>query len=95
MDTVDEVTTYADRVVSTMNPTISDAGSDAGKAPLPNTKPHVCNKAYSEVEDLHMDLAELVATCQRHTRSSTAYCLKKRKNGELQCRFTIRRTYSL
>lgn len=87
VDAVEEVTSYADRMVSTMNPSISLDGSDAGNAPLPKTKPHVCNKKYSEVEDIHMDLAELITTCQRHTRCSPAYCLKKKKNGELQCRF--------
>ena len=42
----------ADKLVSTMNPAISPDESDAGNAPLPKTKPHVCNDAYSEVEDL-------------------------------------------
>ena len=32
------------------------------------------------------DLADLVATCQRHTRCSPAYCLRT-KNGRQQCRF--------
>ena len=87
MDVVEEVTSYADRLVSTVNPAVSVDGSDAGDAPLPKIKPHVCNKPYAEVKDFDMDLVELIATCQRHTRCSTAYCLKKKKNGELQCRF--------
>ena len=51
-------------------------GSNTENAPLPQTKPHVCNKPYSEVEDIKMDLIELIATGQCHTRCSPAYCLK-------------------
>ena len=69
-----------------MNPAIAVDGSDAENAPHPKTKPHICNKAYADVEDFHMDLVDLIATCQWHTRCSTAYCLKK-KNGVLKCRF--------
>ena len=35
---------------------------------------------------MNMDLVDLIATCQRHTRCSTAYCLKKKK-GKQECRF--------
>ena len=87
LDAVDEVTTYVDGLVSTMNPAISIDGSNSDNAPLPKTKPHVCNKSYAEVKDIHMDLIDLLSTCQRHTRCSTAYCLKKNKKGELVCRF--------
>jgi hypothetical protein len=69
-----------------MNPAISQDGSDAVHAPLPQTKPHVCNKNYADIEDYNIDLVKLIATCQRHTRCSTAYCLKK-KNGKQTCRF--------
>ncbi len=55
-------------------------------APLPKTNPHVCNKPYSEVEDHQQDLNDLIATCQRHTRCSAAYCLRT-KNGVQKCRF--------
>lgn len=65
---VEEITSYADTIVSTMNPGISPDGSDAEHAPAALTKPHVCNKPYGEIEDLNMDLLELIATCQRHTR---------------------------
>ena len=78
---VENVTSYADSIVSTINPAISLDGSNAENALLPQTKPHVCNKPYSEVEDIKMDLIELIATCQRHT----AYCLKKK--GVQECRF--------
>ena len=83
---VENVTSYADSIVSTINPAISLDGSNSDNAPLPQTKPHVCNKPYSEVEDIKMDLIELIATCQRHTRCSPAYCLKKKK-GVQECRF--------
>ena len=33
-----------------------------------------------------MDLVDLIATCQRHTRCSAAYCLRKKK-GKQECRF--------
>ena len=84
---VENVTSYADSIVSTINPAISMDGSNAENAPLPQTKPHVCNKSYSEVEDIKMDLTELIATCQRHTRCSPAYFLKKKKKGVQECRF--------
>ena len=82
----EEITSYVDGIVSTINPAVAPDGSDLESAPLPKTKPHVCNKPYAEVEDIHMDLVDLIATCQRHTRCSTAYCLKKRK-GKQECRF--------
>ena len=53
---------------------------------LPKTNPHICNKLYSEVEDHHQDLNDLIATCQRYTRCSAAYCLRTR-DGVQSCRF--------
>ena len=41
---------------------------------------------YGEIQDFDTDLADLVATCQRHTRCSAAYCLRTR-NGRQECRF--------
>ena len=41
---------------------------------------------YQDVEDFGQDLADLIATCQRHTRCSAAYCLRTR-NGRQECRF--------
>ena len=62
-------------------------GSDVETAaPPPKTNPHVCNKPYSEIDDFTLDLVDLIATCQRHTRCSAAYCLRKRK-GKQECRF--------
>ena len=84
--TAEEITSYVDWLVSTTNPAIAADGSDAQNAPLPKTKPHVCNKSYLEIEDHKEDLVDLIATCQRHTRCSTAYCLRKKK-GKLTCRF--------
>ena len=52
----------------------------------PRPTPHICNRPYSEVEDFDQDLADLIATCQRHTRCSAAYCLRTR-NGQQKCRF--------
>ena len=79
---------YVDRLVSTVNPAIAADGSDADQAPLPKTKPqHICNKAYAEVKDYDQDLKDLIATCQRHTRCSAAYCLKTGRGGKQECRF--------
>ena len=71
-----EIIQYADGLVSTCNPAVLPDGSNIADVPAPKTDPHVCNQAYTEVKDLDQDLADLVATCQRHTRSSAAYCLR-------------------
>ena len=87
MTAVEEITSYVDGLVSTMNPAIAPDGSDADSAaPVPKTNPHVCNKSYAEIDDVQMDLVDLIATCQRHTRCSAAYCLKTKK-GKQECRF--------
>jgi len=83
---LEEITTYVDGMISTMNPAIALDGSNAEHAPLPQTKPHVCSKSYTDITDYNLDLIELIATCQRHTRCSAAYCLKKKK-GKQECRF--------
>ena len=72
---------YVNKVVSTMN---LPGGSNVDEAPPPKTNPHICNVAYSEVEDFDQDLADLIATCQRHTRCSAAYCLRTRNATEVQ-----------
>ena len=57
---VEDITSYADDVVSTINPAIAMDGSNPETAPPPKTKPqHSCNKPYSEVEDFSMDLISL------------------------------------
>ena len=55
-------------------------------APAPKTHPHICNQPYADIEDFDQDLVDLVATCQRHTRCSAAYCLRTR-DGQQKCRF--------
>ena len=77
---------FIDSLVSTTNPALLPDGSNLAEAPLPQTDPHVCNKAFAAVENNHLDLSQLIATCQRHTRCSTAYCLKT-KDGKQVCRF--------
>ena len=87
LDVVEYVISYGDQIVSTMNPGIPvDGNNMQNTVPLPKTKPHVCNRSYTEITDMNMDLADLIASCQRHTRCSTAYCLK-RKKGKQECRF--------
>ena len=81
-----EIIKYADKTVTTLNPAIQDSASSDIQFPQPVTNLHVCNKPYLEVQDHHQDLCELVATCQRHTRCSGAYCLRTR-HGRQECRF--------
>lgn len=69
---------YIDSIVCT---TIDDDEHNFAKAPRPQTSPHICNKPYSEVQDLDMDLAALIATSQR--RCSTAYQKMVTKNAGL------------
>ena len=81
---VEDITSYADDVVSTVNPAIAMDGSNPETAPPPKTKPqHSCNKPYSEVEDVSMDLVDLIATCQRHTRCSVSGRKKASKSVAL------------
>lgn len=81
-----DIIQYADRVVSSINPAVAPDGSDVESAPLPVTQLHICNKSYLEVADRQEDLSQLIATCQRHTRCSEAYCLRTR-HGKQRCRF--------
>ena len=77
---VEDITSYANDVVSTTNPAIAMDGSNPKTAPSPKTKPqHACNKPYSEVEDLSIDLVDLIATCQRHTRCSRSLLSQEEK----------------
>ena len=86
-DTVkEEIIKHANHLVSTINPAVLPDGSNVGDAPAPKTNPHICNKAYGDVQDVDEDLADLIATCQRHTRCSASYCLRT-KNGKQECRF--------
>lgn len=55
-------------------------------APPPNVNPHICNKPYLQIPNHHQDLNDLIASCQRHTRCSPAYCLRT-KNGIQECCF--------
>ena len=77
---------FIDTVVSTVNPALLPDGSNLSEAPPPQVQPHVCNKPSCEVDDPQQDLIDLVATYQRHTSCSSAYCLRK-KNGQQSCRF--------
>ena len=82
----EDIIRHADQLVCTTNPAVLPDGSNVGDAPAPKTDPHICNKAYEDFQDLDKDLADLVATCQRHTRCSAAYCLRT-KHGKQECRF--------
>ena len=79
-----EIIKHADYLVSTTNPAVLPDGSNITDAPAPKTDPHVCNKAYGDIQDFDEDLADLVSTCQRHTRCSASYCLRT-KHGKQEC----------
>lgn len=81
-----EITDYADSLISTCNPAVLPDGSNVADAPAPKTGLHVCNQVYTSIQDFDRDLADLIATCQRHTRCSAAYCLRT-MNGRQECRF--------
>ena len=73
-------------LVSTINPAVLPDGSNLSDAPAPKVDPHICNISYQDIHDFDQDLADLVATCQRHTRCSASYCLRT-KHGKQECRF--------
>ena len=82
----EELIRYVDKIVTTPNPAILPDGSNTDDAPTPKTNPHICSKPYDRIEDFNQDLADLVATRQRHTCCSAAYCLHTR-DGQQKCRF--------
>ena len=77
---------FIDSVISTTNQALLPDGSNLSEAPRAQTDPHICNQAYAEVTDHEQDLSQLIATCQRHTVCSPAYCLRT-KHGKQECRF--------
>ena len=63
LDVIEQITSYVDNLVTTMNPGIPAGGNNIQDAvPQEKTKPHVFNKSYSEIEDFNMDLVNFVAT---------------------------------
>ena len=52
-------------------------------------KIHPCKRKFLNVDenDLDDDYGDLINCVQRHTKCSTAYCLRKKSNGEQYCRF--------
>lgn len=83
----DEALRYINSLVTTINPAILADGSNLHEA----SRPHVCNKPYTSVADYKQDLNQLIATGQRHTSCSTAYCLRI-KHGKWECRFGFPKT---
>ncbi len=76
---------YVDWLLSTYNPNPPDNGIWV--------KPsiHPCQKAHSGItaEECDDDYVDLLNTVQRHTRCSTNYCLKKKQDNNLKCRFNF------
>ena len=65
----EQITKYADSLVSTCNPAVLPDGSNIDDAPAPKTDPHICIQVYGDIQDFDQDLTDLIATCQRHTRA--------------------------
>ena len=82
----EEVISHADQLVSTINPAVLPDGSNLSDAAPPKVDPHICNRPYRDMLDIDEDLADLVATCQCHTRCSASYCLRT-KHGKQECHF--------
>ena len=82
----EELIRYVDSLISTSNPAVLPDGSNLQDLSHPRIDPHACSIPYCEVTDHLQDLSDLVATCQRHTRCSSNYCLRN-VNGEQVCRF--------
>ena len=59
----EDIIKHADQLICTMNPAVLPDGSNITDAPAPQVNPHVCNKAYGDIQDFDKDLADLVATC--------------------------------
>lgn len=74
---------FIDSFVCTHNPAVLPDGSNLDTAPNASINPHVYSRPHSDIEDYN---ADLVSTCQRHTRCSTSYCLQT-KQGQQQYRF--------
>ena len=49
----EEITKYADSLVSTINPTVLPDGSNIGDAPSPKTDPHICSASMLKIVPLH------------------------------------------
>ena len=63
----EQITKYADSLVSTCIPAVLPDGNNIDDAPAPKTDPHICNQVYGDIQDFNQDLTDLIATCQRHT----------------------------
>jgi hypothetical protein len=72
-----EAIEYFDDIVSTINPGLG----------MPIPEHHPCRKKKHEIQDDMQDYIELINKLQRHTRCSTLYCIRKRKDGQQECRF--------
>ena len=71
---------YADWLVTTFNCSIPDDNWT-----MPN--PHPCAVQVNEIVDIDLDYQDLVNSVERHTRCSSAYCLRKTRGQELKCHF--------
>ena len=79
-----QVCDYIDSLVTAWNPRSPEDG-------WVRPKVHPCKKRYNKLknEDFDNDYADLVNCVQRHTKCSSAYCLRKKPNGEQFCRFNF------
>ncbi|XP_066921730.1 uncharacterized protein [Clytia hemisphaerica] len=79
-----EVTEYVDSIVTACNPCTPEEG-------WVKPKVHPCKKKVEDIDEneLDDDYANLVNSVQRHTKCSTAYCLRKKNDDEQYCRFNF------
>lgn len=73
---------FIDNLVCTCNPAVLPDGSNLVDAPPAQVNPHVCSQYYSQIEDYHADLVDLVATCQRHTQCSPSYWFRNKRETQ-------------
>ena len=76
------ICTYADKLMSTVNPNIPYQSG------WHKPEVHPCKKKYADTitTEAEEDYENLLNMVQRHTNCSSAYCLKE-QNGESKCRF--------
>ena len=79
-----KVVQYVDWLLSTHNPLQPDSGIWL----KPNI--HPCQIRHEDIitsDDSDFDYIDLLNLVQRHSHRSTSYCLRKKGDGELKCRF--------
>lgn len=79
-----QVCDYVNSLVTACNPCTPEDG-------WVKPKVHPCKREINDIgiDDLAADYADLINCVQRHTKCSTAYCLRKKNDEEQYCRFNF------